>query len=283
MTDYLNETPWIEVNGGQLVTANLYNETQQRARAEIKQMAAQLEGEIQKVEGELDNVDAARFGGKTPQEWGDEFAAKVHDHEGQSVYRRYIKHFEGEEDEALLTHNLGRYPLVDVYQLDDVVAPGVNDRFNGCKILFYGKTDADQLKLRTKVYRDSVDLGVSLEEMLKELGVPYEDDDYIEDVLKEMWDALRKDPNDEVSHCTTAWVEECCERHRTVKELREGGPWDDLSIAMRPRKTGRDADTDTYKVIVAQVNYNTLHIRVDEGNNTGKLTKPVDLMFLLRA
>jgi hypothetical protein len=199
------------------------------------------------------------------------------------VYRRYIKHFEGETDEALLTHNLGRYPLVDVYRLLDVLPNPPDPSFTGCKILFYGKSDADQLKLRTKVYRYSVDLGVPLEEMLKELGVAYEEDDDIEDVLKEMWDALRKDPNDEIPHCSTKWVEDCCERHRSVKELKDEGPWDDLYIAMRPVKTGSDADRDGLTVKVAQINYNTLHIQVSDGAGNGMVTKPVDLMFLLRA
>src|SRR5207247_747780 len=87
-----------------------------------------------------------------------------------------------------------------------------------------------------KVYRDRVPLGLPFEGILRELSVAYTDDTNLGDALNDMWDALRKDPNDEVKHGQSPWVEDCCGESRTVAELKKTGQWDDLYLAIRPEK-----------------------------------------------
>jgi hypothetical protein len=287
MSHHSQEEPWIQANAGDLITADNWNEVQQYAKADIKQSAEQLEEQIEEVEGKLEEVDAVKFGGKTPEEWSEQFAPEMHEHEGQTVYRRYIKRFTPDLEKALLTHELGRFPLVDVYELLPVTN---REGFQECKLLFYyGHADADDYGLWVRVYRDRVPLGLPLEQLLAELGVEYEDDDTIEDVINDMWNAFMEDPNDEIEHCTTPWVDECCGQRRTVQELKDADEWADLYVAIRPRKCGKGADmmpTEdgalppfTCQVEVTQVNYDTLHI---QAQGLTENTPPLDLMFLLR-
>jgi len=288
MSYHSQETPWVPANAGDLITANKWNEVQQYAKADIKKSAAELQGKIEEVEGKLDEVDAARLGGKTPQEWADQFAPKIHDHEGLAAYRRYIKEFTTDLNKVLLKHELGRFPLVDVYELLPVTTtPGFED----CKLLFYyGHADAEDFGLWVRVYRDRVPLGLPFEQVLAELGVEYEDDDTIEDVLDDMWKAFMRDPNDELKHCTTPWVDECCGQRRTVKHLKVADQWPDLYVAIKPRKCGKGADltlaqggtvTDpSCQVEVTHVNYDTLLV---EARGLAAGAPPLDLMILLRS
>ncbi len=140
---------WVPVNPGDLLTADAWNEMQKLAKAEIQETGTALEEKIEEVEGKLDEVDAAKFGGKSPDEWSEQFAPKVHDHEGQAVYRRYIKQFTTELNKVFLEHKLGRFPLVDVYELLPLTS---KVGFADCKLLFYyGKEDADDFDLWIRV------------------------------------------------------------------------------------------------------------------------------------
>lgn len=297
MTHHSNETPWIPASPGDLITADNWNDVQRYARADIKQSAADLQTKIDDVKQGLENVNAVKFGGKTPDQWAEQFAPRIHDHEGQSVYRRYIKEFTQQVNQAFLSHKLGRFPIVDVYELLPVVDPiptnlpaAEQGRYNDCKLLFYsGHADVDRLNLMVSVYRDRVPLGLPLEQVLGELGVQYDGNTSIADIVNDMWNAFRRDPNDELKHCTTPWIDDCCERDRTVEELKRAGEWDDLYLAYKPAKcadcgpsAGQDttdgADGIRFDVDIMQVNYDTLLI---QANNLVQ-NQVLDLMFLLR-
>jgi hypothetical protein len=293
MTHHTNETPWIPANAGDLITSDNWNDVQRYARADIKQSATDLEGKIDDVSQGLQNVDAVKFGGKTPDEWAEQFAPRIHDHEGQSVYRRYIKEFTQEVNKAFLMHKLGRFPIVDVYQLLNVVNVNPDNlpanekgRYTDCKLLLYtSHTDIDRLNLMVSVYRDRVPLGLPFEQILGELEVQYDGNTSIADVVNDMWNAFRLDPNDEIKHCTTPWIDDCCERERTVDDLKRSGEWDDIYLAFAPVKCascGQFASPDNnplrFNVDIAQVNYDTLLI--DAPNLVQN--QVLDLMFLLR-
>src|SRR5439155_17648833 len=114
-----------------------------------KDIAAEIEAakdDIVHTTGVDKAKDSDEFDGKTAKEWTDElderYALKAHDHEGQSVWRRYIKQFTPQVNEALLEHKLGRFPIVDTYELL-TVATIQNTQ---CKILFFnGHADTDEL------------------------------------------------------------------------------------------------------------------------------------------
>jgi hypothetical protein len=304
MTDF---QPYIEAQPGELITAQAWNEVQVDVKKDIAAEISAAKDDIRHT-GVDKSKDSDEFGGKTPEEWTDEldqrYAPKVHDHEGQSVWRRYIKQFTPDVNEALLPHKLGRFPLVDVYELLRVTTKG-DTKFAACKILFFsGHADTDDLGLRVQVYRDRVLRGIPFEHMAAEVGLQYTDDSSIADVVDDFWNQFMLDPNDEIEHCQTGWIDDCCEKNRTVGELKKAGDWDDLFIGLNPRKCGVGADLNVApanvdpvqvnrpvcRVDVAQANYDTLHIVADAVNwptatsSEGGAAEPapLDLMFLLR-
>lgn len=286
-------TPYVSQKPGDLITAEAWNDVQLKIYFDI---GKRIEDAIKKITVVPNAENAYKFDNKAPKAWTDEldtrYAPKVHDHEGLAAYRRYMKHFDASVSQVLLKHDLGRFPLVDVYELLPVSsAAEVTD----CKLLFYyGHADAEKYNLWVKVYRDRVPMGLPFEKMLTELGIEYEDDDTIEDVLNDLWNGFMKNPNDEIKHCTTPWVNECCGKRRTVGELKKADQWTDLYLAIKPRKCGKGADLNLQgvptalqgpviapacQVEVTQVNYETLHVMANglTGNNT------MDLMILLRS
>jgi hypothetical protein len=304
---------YIHQNPGDLITAEAWNGMQQKIKQDIAAQISAAKKDIK--ETGVDRAgNADKFDNKTPKNWTDDldqrYAQKIHDHEGQAVYRRYIKQFSNDLTKAMLRHNMGRYPLVDIYQLLPVVSrlqgsratDGAAPDLSDCKLLFYyGEEDADVYGLQIRVYRDRPEyLGISFERMLADLAVEYEDDDTIQDVLNDLWTALWKDPNDEIKYCTSPWVDDCCERHRTVADLKRADQWKDLYIAIKPRKlamgaqalnrqapAGGNPNTDVLSnrsVEVTQISYDALLIEVEPANaDSVPPSELLDLMFLLRS
>ncbi|MDQ4025428.1 MAG: hypothetical protein M3217_08055 [Actinomycetota bacterium] len=236
MTD---DAPYIPRNPGDPITAEDWNSMQVEVKKHISACVEAAKEEIRKT-----GVDQAgnsdRFATRSDTEWeqrlDERYAGKSHEHEGPSVYRRYIKRFAGTEGmkEVFLEHGIGRFPLVDVYELLTVTDRRPHDR---CKVLFYyGHEDRDTYSLDVAYGRDEHQLGLRFEALLQELGVSYDGDDAIADVVQDMWTAFAKDPNDEIEHCQTDWVEGCCRENKTVDELKRADQWDDLYVAIKPRK-----------------------------------------------
>jgi hypothetical protein len=299
--------PYIPHDPGDLITAEDWNQMQVKIKEDI---AGQIEDAKEDIThtgvDRADNAD--KFDQKTPKAWVDEldkrYALQGHDHEGITAYRRFIKEFTPATRSVLLHHKLGRFPLVDVYELLPVVGKAGVDGYMDCKLLFYySPADADDYGLWVTVYRDRVPLGLPFERVLTELQVQYEDDDTIEDVLNDMWATFMKDPNDKLKFCTAPWIDDCCERHRTVKDLKVADQWNDLYLAIKPRKLGfggpgiartvpgtntpDPAQTlATNAVEVTHLSYDTALVEVDfpTGNNRQVNVKdPLDLMFLMRS
>ncbi len=291
MTD--DTLPYLARHPGDVITAKDWDDVQVMIKTDMTQRIAAAEQEIR--QNGVDHAgDAGKFAGKSDQEWlGDldgRYARKVHDHEGVAVYRRYIKQFKHDPpyDKIMIKHNLGRYPLVTAARLVPVTtAAGYED----CKLFFYyGNTDADHFGLWAQAYRDRLPLGLPIGPLLTELAVVYNDNTSIRDLVNDLGDALAKDPNDRVKFCHSPWIDECCERNRTVGDLRRNGQFDDLYLAIRSRQCviGFDPPPDVtrppVRVEVTHVNYNTLLVEVDNfesDGNDGWL--PLDLMFLLRS
>jgi hypothetical protein len=289
--------PYIEAHPGELITAQAWNEVQVDIKKDIADEIEEAKEDIRHT-GVDKAKDADEFAGKTPTEWTDEldqrYAPKTHDHEGQTVRRRYIKQFTPDVNEALLVHELGQFPLVDMYKLLPVTTAG-DQKYAACKILFFAShADADELGLRVRVYRDRALRGIVFEHLAAEIGLEYTDDSSIADVIDDFWTQFMLDPNDEIEHCQTDWIDDCCEKNRTVGELKRAGDWDDLYIALNPQKCGLGAELDigdngalrppTCRVEVSHVNYDTLHILADTTNWPTEEGKPelLDLMLLLR-
>jgi hypothetical protein len=264
MTNYKDQQPWVPADPGELIQAGKWNEAQQYARAGIADLEQSTASTVEELRVELRNVDAVRFGGDTPEEWSGTFAPRQHNHEGQSVYRRYFKRFDEISQEAFLQHDLGRYPLVDVYELRPVVGPRpraaqASQALLSAKLLFYyGHVDADEYDLRLRIGSERRPLGVPFWQALAEAGVEYEDDDTIEDVLNDLWTELARDPGDEIDHATTPWVDQNCGNRRTVRQLKDADQWRDLRLGIRPVRA------PMVPVAVTQVDYGILHVSADQ-------------------
>jgi hypothetical protein len=274
--------PYIAAQPGELITAQAWNEVQVDVKKDIADEISAAKEDIVHT-GVDKSKDSDEFDGKTADEWTAEldqrYAPKLHDHEGQSVWRRYIKEFTPKVNEALLTHELGRFPIVDVYELLAVTTAKVGDKTD-CKILlFNGHADTDELDLRVTVYRDRALRGIPFEHFAAEVALQYTDDSSIADVIDDFWTQFMLDPNDEIEHCQTGWLDDCCEKNRTVGELKKAGDWDDLYIALNPHKSGLGADPPS-RLDVSHVNYDTLYLKADFASIES--TEPLDLMFLLR-
>lgn len=276
--------PYVEHHPGDLIAAETLNQVQMDIRDDISRQIAVAKDDIRHT-GVDKAKDADMFDGSTQtdfvQSLDTRYAPKVHGHEGQTAYRRYIKEFDVDAGTTriLLKHDLGGYPLVDIYELLPVAAPTTGTGGKPCKLFFYyGAKDAEQFGLLIRVGKDRARLGIGFEELLRELAVAYNDNTVVEDVLNDLQEKLWENPNDELTFCTSPWVDECCGERRTVGDLKRGGQWDDLRVALRPRKCGKGADAGTCQVDVTQVNYQTLQVEAAGLESGGVL----DLMILLR-
>lgn len=257
--------PYITRNPGDLLSAGDWNQMQ----LDIKQdLLATKEATKEEIREEGVNMagNSEKFDNKSSTEWvaqlDERYAQKVHDHEEIAGYRRYIKRFNDEDDIALLDHGLGRYPLVDIYQLLDVVGL-VDDKkilqecpqLAPCKLfVYYGHREAERYGLMGNIHRRKIKIGIPLEMFLTELGVQYEDDDTLGDVLNDMLDAFMEDPNDEITHCRSDWIEESVKDRRKVQELKEADEWPDIKVALAPQQVRGDTAVSYIEVDTGQEN-----------------------------
>jgi len=238
-------TPYIQRNPGDIWTAEDWNGVQTKIKDDIMGRIQDAMEQIEKTGVQrADNAD--KFANKAPGDWvkdlDQRYAQKVHEHEGQAVYRRYHKRFSKEVPTAFLEHKLGRFPLVDIYEMMEVSpeigASGLetSDGNPAKFFLYYHHEESDRFKLDVKVYRDRAKLGIPLEAALTEYGVEWEEDDTLQDVRNDLWEKLFALPNDEISHVSSPWIEEKCIERVKVGELKENDEWQDIRLAFRPVK-----------------------------------------------
>lgn len=305
-------TPYIERSPGDLVTSEDWNEVQVKIKDDISSQAGKVEKALEEHAGEP--VDAAKFGGKAPAEWAEQFAPRVHDHEGMAAYRRYFKRLKIEQP-ALLEHKLGRFPLVDIYQLmpipvtaaQEVGKPAATPTFVKF-FLYYGHEDLEALLPKAmNEYPELIrEWGVPLEQILQEYEVVWEDDDSLGDVFNDFLSAFFKPPLvDHMEHKTSPWIDG--HREKTVSELKQRDEWPDIRWGFIPVRLTvgsegfrvecpSNAGTTTVPCKIApavnvyHLNYDKLAIIPgdlgDENVPGGKTPVPrrsIDLMILLRS
>lgn len=295
---------YIKHNPGDLITSENWNEMQIKIKKDIEDKIKSAKEQIK--ETGVDKAGSAdKFDNKTPKDWTDEldqrYAPDVHDHEGQTVYRRYYKRFTKDTPTAFLHHKLGRFPLVDIYELlpvsnkvttnaDIESSDGNPTKF----FLYYHHEEADEYEMNVKVYREKVPLGIPLETVLTECGVEWEDDDTLQDVRNDLWEKLFNLPNDEISHAFSPWIKN--NERLKISELKENDEWPDIRLAFRPQKLevisrpnnfvrGEAVPTEDDRQVapapilipVTHINYDTLLAEI-----TGDLDASIDMMLLLR-
>lgn len=292
--------PYEDFQPGDLVEAERMNSMQDKIKTDIQNQVSSAKDEIRETGVErADNAD--QFDNRTPKEWTDElderYAPKVHDHEGQTVYRRYFKRMRADQT-VVLEHELDRLPLVDVYQLLPV--PPEDAEGNAQESVFYLYYHHEE-RDRDVLFTEDRGMvrwpwGTPLEQMLYEYGVEWEDDDSLGDVVNDFLDAFFKPPVvDHMEHRTSVWINE--HRESIISDLKRRDEWPDIRWVVRPHKlvvglpmstvsdagdgTG-DGITITPAVNVAHLSYDTLAVMAAGNLGGDENGNAIDLMILLR-
>lgn len=186
-------TPYIERNPGDLWTAEDWNGVQEMIKKDIA-------GQVGGVQTALDEHiqpphDADTLDGKTPEQWRNEldqrYAHLDHEHDGVRRYRRYFLELEWIGTilpPAVIIHNMGRNPVIQVYELQDLpiaADPPLSRQFKFC---FCGPEhhDEEAIPFKTKSW-DERHWGDPIDKMIDELGRGLEDEQ------REEFDAQFKD------------------------------------------------------------------------------------------
>lgn len=244
--------PYIKYRPGDMITAESTNEEQVQIKEDIL-------GKVGQVQKNLDDykllpVDAARFGGKLPEEWtkyyDGRYVLKSELKEGLGLYRRYFKTLDRPGLEpATINHDLGRFPIVEVSELLPLDRGGLtndevesNTLASNYRFLVYYATATDRAssKLVTRS-NDKVFWGDPLPFIMEQFGKTPTDKQRFSDILNDLWGAMfdpgdDQDRFDNIKFGFSRYVEEHIIHDRlTYADLRENGMWEDLRVAMRPR------------------------------------------------
>lgn len=315
MSHHTGYEPYIKRSPGALITAEEWNEMQQRVKADLADNAKADAHRHEQLLEQIAEVDAARFGGKTPEEWIDELDERYirrDDLQTVGAYRRYFKQVDKELaggiiEPAVIEHNLRRFPIVEVCELaqlfsEDPLAGEDDPLFDWQRIKFLvyyaGRRDPVAEWLRT----ESVDWyywGDPLGLWLDQFGVQSAPTQAFDDLLNDMWGhmfdpGLEQDAFERDSYGHTPYLQRWIDEDRSVEELIKGGQWDDLYIALRPQLLSpRPAPSVTLSPALLEErglgvgdispllgSVEVFHVSQDVVEI--RVPKPMDLMVLLR-
>jgi hypothetical protein len=245
-----NVEPYVPAQPGGLITAELWNEMQRRIYGDIGTRIEKAVADLKRVDR---SGDAEKLGGKTAEELAKEIVARaLGEIPKRTGYRRVFARLPVVNPNPAppveyveIKHELKAYPLVDVYQLDAFPVICRADNESGLAwVNFYlyhssekriGRPEAVVIQeSRGPVFR------LPFFATLAELGVEYQDDDSLADLVNEFWKKLFSAPNgefDERQYCHSPWWQRCCSDDRTVADIRRAGDENDLWVKLQPRKT----------------------------------------------
>lgn len=292
MSDEMKQ-PFVSFKSGELITAEGFNGLQVLIKDYINKLIAHIKEELDVFKSKP--VDAAKFGGKTPQEWtkanDERYVQRSELKNGWGEYRRYFKQIAAPATyPILIEHNLGRYPMVNVFELTQLLSAGKENLLSEdtnieAKFVVYyaGRRDliADEFKSQGS---DNIFWGDKLEFILDQLGMSVTPTQYFDDVLNDLWGKMFDPGLDQDNFRRKAYghsryiQNELLGKNRTVEDLKKGGLWDDLRVAIKPKMIpvsleARNANGGK-TLEVSHLSQNTLEI-----DSKGQA---MDLMVLLR-
>ncbi len=313
MSHHTGYEPYIPHNPGDLISAEDWNEVQQFIKADLADNTAADVQRFEELNDKLEEVDAAKFGGQSPEEWTEELDQryiKRTDPQAAGEYRRYFKQVDREFvnpdtgdryfEPAVIEHGLCRYPIVEVYQLAQLftvdptseLGAGVAPVFDwqDVRFLLYYASRRDPVAelLRTES-SDWFYWGDSFTFWLEQFGLTPAMSQSFDDLLNDFWGhmfdpGLEQDQFKRESYSHSNYIQEWIEDDKSVEDLVRGGQWDDLYVAVRPLLLSSGVVTsvstttawwnnDANPVRVYHLSQNAVEIRVPEA---------MDLMVLLR-
>jgi hypothetical protein len=299
--------PYIPRNPGDLVTAEDWNDMQVAVRTDLAANAAADASTAAELRELIANVDAPKFGGKTPDEWTDELDQRYirrDDPGAMGEYRRYFKQLNrqvidertGQQvfEPCVIEHKLCRYPLVEVHELLPVFAhvppsndnrPGAPAGFENVKFLIYYASKRDPMaELLTTESSDTYHWGDDFKLLLSQFNLKpaltQKLDDLVNDIFGKMFDPGQgQDHFDRDTYSVSEYVQQrMIDRDQTVGDLIKGGQWNDLRVAIRPVQipalAAFPADADSLRAVqVFHISQNEVEIRVPQAT---------DIMVILR-
>ena len=252
--------PYVQVNPGDLITADLFNTVQEDVRSDIAQQVTTAVGGITSVK-HADDTDT--LGGlnidQLTQQILDKVKAMI---PGRTGYLRTFNRLKTDKPK-IIQHNLGAEPVVDAYQLEyfqvvcaqgetsaDAVVEYVNFYLyhTSEKHIRGMQPSAAQGGQPTPVNVVIEDpqqpaFRIAFKDLLTEFGVDTTKDTVtLDELVTAFWSALfsaqkQNDAFDPDQYCHSPWFEKCCGELRTIKDLRDRGDWDNIWFKMLPRKT----------------------------------------------
>ncbi|HEV7377148.1 MAG TPA: hypothetical protein VGN95_20695 [Pyrinomonadaceae bacterium] len=247
---------YIQRRPGDLLTAEDWNEIQRKIKEDI---GKQIKEAVEKI----NHVPLADSAHKLDDQTSDELAKAIleqarHELPKRTGYRRIFKRLTlGKE--SIIKHDLGGYPLVDIYSLYpfDVVCSEDDQKNQEQAFFFLYHSSEKRIRFTPVGQTASQGPGVEIEtsggtpfrisfaDMLAYYNVAYRDSSTLEDLETEFWDAFLVEPNDDfddAERCHSPWFDRCCGERRTVAELKSRGDWDELWFKVIPRKTVNRTD-----------------------------------------
>ncbi|HEU4883398.1 MAG TPA: hypothetical protein VFT45_14150 [Longimicrobium sp.] len=245
--------PYEPTSPGDLITAELFNRVQVSTREDIaKQVKAAVDAH--------QYVERARNADALEQKSKAQIVAEIVEQlkgmlPGLTGYKVVYKRLQPDEP-AIIDHNLGSYPVVDVCELERfpvVASADGKPWYDRVHWFLYHRTE---MKIRRPEDFPDEDPPVPplitieesrgpvfrqrFEDVLLQYGVKADGQTALGDVVNEFWKKLfsgLNDPFDETSYANSPWFDRCCGDRRTVESLKRGGEWDDLYLKVVPRKT----------------------------------------------
>jgi hypothetical protein len=268
MSDNTTPTPYIPHSPGDLVTAEDWNDLQVAMRTDLAANTAADAKTAAELKALIANVDAPKFGGKTPDDWTDDLDKRYirrDDPGAMGEYRRYFKQLNRQVvppfstgnttviEPCVIEHKLCRYPLVEVYELLPVFShvpaaqqPQPDDTIPGSvalssvKFLIYYASKRDPLaELLFSESSDRFYWGDPLPLLLTQFGLKsaltQKFDDLVNDIFGKLFDpGLENDQFNRENYAVSPYVQNWINKDQTVGDLMKGGQWNDLRIAIRP-------------------------------------------------
>jgi hypothetical protein len=311
-------TPYIDHQAGDLITADNSRNMQIMIKEDIAKQTQAAKDDVLHGATPVDHaVNADEFDQKTPQNWIDEldqrFAPRVHDHEDHANYQRYLLEVEtiiagGELQPVVLIHEMGRHPLVEVYDLQDLEITDAdgNPPTNGpFKLAFAGPehaADPEASKFITKSWDerhwgDPIDivkdsLAGNMNEadqktFMSQLQENFTLTAWLTNLERQFFEPGPAQFHFDVgSIYRTQWVRE--RLNKKVSQLKDDGEWPPR-LVYRPLLLNTsgwpsfNVPTDSTPLPIDILRVDTFHLNLNEIELQVHATRAAHLMVLLRA
>ncbi len=315
MADPTTFQPYIPAKPGDAITAEDWNEIQQKVQADLADLTAKEAKDVSDLNSQLKTVDAQKFGGKTPDDWivdNDKRYIKRDDPQAGGEYHRYFKQITeqlvgGEFESAVVEHKLCRYPIVEVYELMALFDPNIANSppkgaptpvtdwpFDPVKtkfLVFYASNRDPFADLLRTESGERFYWGDPLVTFLDQFGIKPTASQKLDDVLNDFWGGMFNtgEENDDFTreaYGHTPYIQKWIDGDKSVDDLVKGGQWQDLRVAIRPRLMSPGAPGWNFVVNGVPVGPVEPDIQVYHLNQNWleiqAKTHPLDLMVLLR-